>query len=746
MNKIIIYFLIFGFFAFTKYTEAQVIVRKAVGFRVTKPLREIKGIPPRHKTGLKEIPNKFYFNKKTDNKIPGSVLKRDPVVQSTFGTNNTTDATLDQNWAGINNINGVYPPDTQGDVGPNHYVQAVNLSFQIWDKQGNSLYGPYDLSTIWDGFNGDWSGTNDGDPIVLYDQEADRWLISQFSLPHQRGIFIDPPYYELVAISKTPDPTGEWYQYAFEFDDYMPDYPHLGVWPDGYYMATNGFDKGLFFASAGATVFERDKMLQGDSTARMVYFAVANLTNGGEAGNMLPSDWDGVNTPPAGSPNYFTYFQDDSDNGVPADRLRMWEFHVDWNNTNNSTFTLTTTLNTDPFDSEITGGRDAIPQPDTDVNLDAVSDRLMFRLQYRNFGDHEAMVTNHTVDVGVDHAGVRWYELRKSGNGSWAIYQQGTYAPDADHRWVASVAMNGNGDIGMEFTVSSDNTYPSIRWTGRLASDPLGQMTIPEIHIVDGSGSQTGTGHRWGDYSMLSVDPVDDATFWATNEYIKTTGGAPWETRIASISMGNSTVLADIKVFLEGPYNGTNMDINLKNNNLIPLTSPYSEDPRSVTAIPDNIVDWVLVELRESANGPAVTSKSAFLRNDGKIVGDDGNSKITLNKSAGNYYIVVKHRNHLAAMSANAVALPNASVYDFSSSGSQAFGTNGTKDLGSGVFGLYGGDSNSDEFIDADDFMGIDNNMFQNNYSDSDTNCDGFIDSADFTVVDNNKFKGSQVP
>jgi len=681
MKKSLLLIAVMLFFA-NQHANAQVIVRKAVGFRVTKPLREIKGIPVGSvDRPWKEVPNKFNFLHSKGTTINPSLLEQDQAVQSVNGA--LTTAVVTQNWEGVSSADNlvppdtrqVAPPDTQGDVGPNHYVQVVNLSFEIWDKQGNSLYGPYDLSTIWDGFNGDWSGTNDGDPIVLYDQAADRWMISQFSLPHQQGFFINPPYYELVAISKTPDPTGEWYQYAFQFDDYMPDYPHLGIWPDGYYMATNGFEKGAAFRSAGATCFERDKMLVGDSTARMVYIAVKDVPDGSEAASMLPSDWDGTTTPPTGAPNYYTYFQDDSESGVPADRLRLWEFHVDWTTPANSTFTLVNTLNTAAFDSNV----NQIPQKGTTQELDNLADRLMYRLQYRNFGTYQAMVTNHTVNVS-GHAAVRWYEMRNTGSG-WSIYQQGTYSPDSENRWMGSVALNGNGDIGLEYTVSSSNIYPEIRYTGRFRDDPLGEMTIAEGTIVAGGGSQTSPS-RWGDYSMMSVDPSDDLTFWATNEYYQQDGSYDWNTRIGAISFGGtSSVLADIKVMLEGPYNGTNMDTALQDSNFIPLTSPYSEDPRTVTSIPANTVDWILVELRNDANGTAITSKSAFLRNDGMIVGDDGTSKISLNEPAGDYYIVVKHRNHLPIMSANKVTLPNSTTYDFTTSASQSYGTGGVKNL-----------------------------------------------------------------
>jgi len=672
---------------------AQPIVKKAVGFRITKPLRDIPGIPVGSvKRPWKEIPNKFDFRRGKGMKKNPSLLPKDNAIQSVNGTLSASKIT--ENFEGVNNLNGVLPPDTDGDVGINNYFQMINLSFEIWDKHGNSLYGPFDNSTIWNGFTGDWTGTNDGDPVVLYDQAADRWLVSQFSIPHGTS---NAPYYELIAISKTSDPTGEWYQYAFEYDDYFPDYPKLAVWPDGYYMATNGFFKGFAFASAGATVFERDKMLVGDPNARMVYFAVRNQPNGSEAGSMLPSDWDGAVAPPAGAPNYFTYFQDDADSGVPADRLRLWEFHVDWNNTNNSTFTLVNTLNTDPFDSNV----GTIPQPGTTQKLDNLADRLMFRLQYRNFGSYQAMVTNHTVNVS-GHAGVRWYELRNTGSG-WSIYQQGTYSPDSDNRWMASVALDGYGNIGMEYSVSSSSTYPSLRYTGRFKDDPLGTMTITEGTIIAGSGSQTHSAGRWGDYSSISVDPNDDATFWATNEYMQTTSSADWQTRIAAVSFG---VDLNLKVFLQGNYVTTSntMTTALNDSGFLPIHQPYNTSPWNhnggeivsdldaspANGVPDfyennpNIVDWILVELRTgTAAGTKVAERAGFVKSDGTVVGPDGSSPLRFGVKEGSYYIVVRHRNHLPIMSANPVSFTNAGVtsYDFTTGSDKYYGTGGAVQL-----------------------------------------------------------------
>ncbi len=696
--KKIFYFCLITLMSFP-YIYSQPIVKKAVGFRVTKALRDIPGIPVGSvKRPWKEIPNKFDFNRRNGMAINSSILESDNTVQNKNGT--LTASKVTQNWEGVSSNDNlvppdtrqVAPPDTDGDVGIDNYVQIVNLSFQIWDKHGNSLYGPFDNSTIWDGFNGDWTGTNDGDPVVLYDQASDRWLISQFSLPHGTST---SPYYELIAISKTSDPTGEWYQYAFEFDDYMPDYPKLAVWPDAYYMATNGFFKGAIFASTGATAFERDKMLQGDPNARMVYFPARNEPNGSDAWAMLPSDWDGAVTPPANSPNYFTYFEDDAD-GAPNDRLRLWEFQVDWTTPTNSTFTLVNTLNTAAFDSHVSG----IPQPGTTQTLDNLADRLMFRFQYRNFGTYQAMVTNHTVNVS-GHAAVRWYELRNTGSG-WSIYQQGTYSPDSENRWMGSIALDGYGNIGLEYSVSSSSTYPSLRYTGRFNDDPLGTMTITEGTIIAGNGSQTNPS-RWGDYSMISLDPNDDHTFWATNEYYPTSGEFDWHTRIGAFSFG---VDLSLKVFLQGNFStsSSTMTTTLNSNGALPIKQPYNVTPWNhnggelvsdldsspANSIPDfyennpNITDWILVELRTGTDANTkVAERAGFVLNDGTVVGPDGSSPLRFGVKEGSYYIVVKHRNHLTIMSKDPVALNNATItsYDFTTGSDKYYGTGGAVQL-----------------------------------------------------------------
>jgi hypothetical protein len=489
------------------------------------------------KSDVTEVPNKVghhEFQRLSPNGIPNT---GDAAWQQTDATFMSQTPPPVWNFDGISNINGSLPPDTQGDVGPDNYFQVVNSSFAIYSRTGTILMGPSNLSTIWNGIPAPWNGTNSGDPIVLYDQAAGRWIVSQFSLPTNS-------FAELVAISQTSDPTGSWYRYVFQFGTTMPDYPKLAVWPDGYYMSVNQFANMSTWGGVGACAFDRTKMIAGDPTASMVYF---DLGASSVPESMLPSDWDGATAPVAGEPNHFLYFNDWT--SATEDYLKMWDFHVDWATPANSTFTETFSLVTDPFDSELCTaprGR-CVPQPGTTIKLESLSDRLMYRLQYRNFGTHRSMVANHTVDVnGAGRAGVRWYELRNTGSG-WSIHQQGTWSPDAANRWMGSVAMNSLGDIALGYSVSdATSTYPSIRYTGRKSTDPPGQMTVTEQNIIAGSGSQTYYESRWGDYSMMSVDPNDDKTFWYTTEYMQTTGATNWQTRIASFMLENRPIVATL--------------------------------------------------------------------------------------------------------------------------------------------------------------------------------------------------------
>lgn len=491
-------------------------------------LRSINPISPKTAPYVREIP-KFSIIERFSYSPLLKEATIDPLIQSWTGSPNMPFP--ERNFEGIGNIDATIPPDPNGDVGPNHFIQWVNVSFAVWDKNGNLLYGPAAGNTLWEGFGGPCETSNDGDPIVLYDRLADRWFMSQFALPN----YPKGPFYQCIAVSQTPDPTGSWYRYAFLVSNTkMNDYPKFGVWPDAYYMSVNQFSSGTQTAAgAGAYAFERDKMLAGQP-ATFIYFDLFSIDR--KLGGMLPSHLNGPNLPPFGAPNYFVQFDDDAA-GYSRDQLEVWSFHVDWTNQANSSFTGPTLLATAPFDSNMCAySVKCIRQPGTTAKLDAIADRLMNRLQYRNFGDRETMVLNHTVDAnGANQGGIRWYELRKTGS-DWSIYQQGTFAPDGDSRWMGSVAMDKAGNMALGYSVSSTATYPSIRYTGRLESDPLGTLPQGETTLIAGGGSQLSTSGRWGDYSSMSVDPNDDCTFWYTQEYYPASSSAGWHTRIGSFS------------------------------------------------------------------------------------------------------------------------------------------------------------------------------------------------------------------
>src|SRR4051812_38584364 len=438
-------------------------------------------------------------------------------------------------WDGISNVNGVIPPDTNGDVGPRDYVQWVNLSLKIWSKSGASRYGPVPGNTLFQGFGGVCETTNQGDPVVTYDRAADRWVLMQFAFATKGG-HEAPPYRVCVAVSQTGDPTGAYHRSEFGVtgaSSYFPDYPKLGVWNDAYYLTTNNFN-GNLFAGAGIYALDRTKMLAGDPTAGFVGQQLP-ATYGG----LLPAHRDGPTPPPAGAPGYFAGI--DTEGAGTGSTVQVWRIQPNFATPAATTVTGPANIAVNPhrFSFGCSANPDCIPQPGTTQTLDALSDRLMHRLEYRNFGDHESLLLTHTVNVAsgsASQAGERWYELRDVATAP-AVHQQGTYAPaDGVSRWMGSAAMDGYGDIALGYSASGSSLSPSIRYTGRLGGDPLGSMTLGEQTLLAGGGSQTGY-PRWGDYSSMSIDPVDDATFWYTQEYYSRTSAAGWRTRISSFKL-----------------------------------------------------------------------------------------------------------------------------------------------------------------------------------------------------------------
>jgi hypothetical protein len=466
----------------------------------------------------------------------------------------------------------VNPPDPNGEVGPNHYVEIINLLFAVYDKNGNKLLGPVDTGSLWAGFAIPDCTDPSGDPVVLYDQFMDRWLISQFTTRGMNadGSFNGLPFYNCVAVSQTGDPTGAYFRYAFitsqpdSTSAFFPDYPKYGVWTDSYVLTSRDFGSQDEY---GITVYalEKNKMVNGQPNARAVQFFIDGndpnlLPLVGDG--LLPADIDGKQKPKTDTAIPIVGTQDDNAvtvYGGTFDALNIWDLRVHWNvgAAANASLILNTQLAVASFDSIFPCGvvpgtlppssRDCLPQPgitNGSQYLDILSyrQRPTFRLAYRNFKDHESLVTNQSVEALPGVAGVRWYEIRRDGAGNYSLYQQGTYAPgDGVHRWMGSVAQDKNGNMALGYSVVNGTTvFPGIRYTGRLAGDPLGQMTLGEGVIINGSGVQTNTNSRWGDYTDMTVDPTDDCTFWYVNEYYQTTQPPPdrnWQTRIASFKL-----------------------------------------------------------------------------------------------------------------------------------------------------------------------------------------------------------------
>ncbi len=505
-------------------------------FDISLPLRLVKPkpIPPMaRRGGLIADPGPV-------NSAAGGGQDRDPVVQGSL--ENGLDGAQripapSVSFDGLSNLSGVAPPDPVGDIGPQHFVAMSNLSFAVYDRSGNVLFGPAANNTLFSGFGGDCETDNAGDPIVLYDQFHDRWILSQFTSPNS-----GPPFYNCVAISTSPDPTGSYYRWAISTGNAFPDYPKYGIWSDAIYISTREFTNNSF-TGIGAYALKIDEFIAGNPAARVVSFVVPPGSAAFNTGDgLLPADIDGNTLPPAGSPEYFVGSMDDGGpKGAPQDALTLWKFVADFDTPANSSFTLTDTLPIAAYDTifDDCSGRDCIPQKDTSNGLDIQSyrQRPLFRLAYRNFGSHESLVTNQSVEAasGPSIAGIRWWEIR-SPNSTPIIYQEGTFAPgltDGIHRWMGSAAMDAEGNIGLAYSASSDSIYPGLRYTGRLKSDPLGQMPQGEGIIVEGTGSQTGP-NRWGDYSSLNIDPIDDCTFWFVSEYVPVTSSRDWQLRIGA--------------------------------------------------------------------------------------------------------------------------------------------------------------------------------------------------------------------
>jgi hypothetical protein len=490
----------------------HIVSRRDFHHDTSKPLRSIRPLPvPR---------NAERGHEQNVNPRVAPTLKNAPdgaLQTKAFSPNMPSTA---QNFDGMSNACSCYPPDTNGEAGATQYLQMDNLQLQVFNKStGASVLAAESITTLWSGFGGVCETSGYGDPVVVYDQFANRWVVSQFAGTN------DTATDECVAVSTTSDATGSWHRYGFHLGSDFYDYPKLGVWNDGYYMSMNVF--GNTFLGPQPFVFDRTKMLAGQSATYVTTGLLPSSSN-----QIMPADADGSTPPPAGAPNPFLA------SGTASSTWTLFRFHADFTTPANSTFTSAGSLSAAAFTALCPATSSCVPQAGTSVKLDGLADREMFRSAYRNFGDHEALVGNMSVNAGAGVAGVRWWEINHVTSGTPAFAQQATYSPDATHRWMGSVAMDASGDMALGYSASSATINPQIRYTGRLSGDAANTMGQGEGTIFAGTGSQTGSGNRWGDYSDMSIDPSDDCTFWYTTEYYATTvsGSVPWKTRIASFA------------------------------------------------------------------------------------------------------------------------------------------------------------------------------------------------------------------
>ena len=522
-NRLLFLFLIFftvtGISAQDLPKESPVLLGKAKPISV-EPLAGKELVPPQTYSEFKN-PKEYGTNRV----VPGKGFPKtmDAAVQSEMGFIEPKQPLL--NFGAF--TTGKPPTDPTGAVGPNHYVMACNSAFAIYDKEGNELLPLSDLPTL----GGHFLNEDMGDPIVMYDQYADRFLIMQYS---------STPNSLLIAVSKGPDPVNDgWYTYRFETGTF-PDYPKLYMWGDGYYVTTNKLTAAVSrenplpkpdFQGEVVYVLERDQMLLGEEAQHMGFpLPGLEINRFYSPAGFLPM---GEELPPPGNAPVL-YFQDDAWFGVNEDHLKIWLINVNWEDPEASTIELSQRIGPSegvtPFLTVFDGGSAMnLPQPESDIELDALQGAVMYPAYFRSFPTHNSAVFNFAVDVDpslVENAGIRWYELRQDTFGApWRVYQEGTYAPDNSDRWCGSISIDKNGNIGMGFTIMNDNEanliFPSLMYTGRYANDPLGVMTLREEYIAEGDSPSFNENGRYGDYSHISIDPIDDETFWFIGEYFE---------------------------------------------------------------------------------------------------------------------------------------------------------------------------------------------------------------------------------
>ncbi len=516
----------------------------------------------------------------SDGEIPGGdpVLQRRRTNEATRenGPLGMNESTVNKIWDGIN-APGVSPTDPCMAAGPNHIIQMVNGSvgsqiggfMRVWDKNGTALSGNIFMQTL--------SGLPGlGDCVPVYDRIADRWVITEMPNPN-----LAAPYSIVIMVSKNNDPTGQWYIYSFSVTNQFPDYPKYSLWSNAYYGTGNNYLNASSYSGSCMWALERNKMLVGDNTAKLINITLTDPDS--KFFTIAPVTYQAGPVPAANAPGLFMYLNADefSASATDVDSVGFISFLPDFNTPANSVITRTS-VPVAAFQANVcaaTRGR-CIPQPGTTVALEALHWKLMHHLVWRDFGTHKAIVASQTVNAGGGIAGIRWYEFRDGGSG-FGVYQQGTYSPDVNHRWMPSISINGKGEIAIAYMISNgSNLYPGIRVAGRKATDPLGQLlTYDETSAFDGTASQT-QNNRSGDYNDLSVDPVDDSTFWFTSQYYGVPSLFGGYTKILNFDLAEPKNLDARLLSIVSPPNGNascsnsiTPIVSVKNSGLLTLTS-----------------------------------------------------------------------------------------------------------------------------------------------------------------------------
>ncbi len=532
------------------------IIQEAVDFYVTAPMRSYPQVNlweveektvPRGGSESRQRKAAAYEN------MGESPTKLDPLAQEAAPTRIGRQPIINQDGINLN----ANPPDPSAAVGPNHIVQMTNGLWSVWDKDGNQEPGfPKNLSNP--------LGGGSGDPIVMYDREADRWFISQFRNPTSSASEF------LIAVSTTPDPGGTYNVYAFS-PGISNDYPHYSIYGNSYAVAGNFGNQGRVF------LFDREKILDGDNTATMVGFTLPGYTRpanpqGNNFSAIMPVHSEGAGIAEGGLP--FVYFKDDGWNGVAADEYSLWEIEMDWEDINDTVLTGPVFLPATAFDSHVRGqgaggAFSNLQQPGTNQRIDAIVGAIMYMAHRYDFGTHESLVFNFMVEVEDNSfiSGIRWVELRREVGGDaedWEVYQEGTFVdPTGDESvFMGCIGMDSEGNMALGYTKTGATTFPSLYYTGRMANDDLGIMTVAETTVVEGTTSVT-TNNRYGDYGQLTRDPNDDLTFWYTSEY----SGQPRKTRIASFKLSSALSVDELQAsdddFLITTNDNQLFDINL---------------------------------------------------------------------------------------------------------------------------------------------------------------------------------------